>query len=153
LEASGTMIRRGWLAIGIVTFGAASASTGRAEPEQDPAQILADSASGLVALGNYDEGCEEYERSEALDPTPPRMLKAAECNERRGRTASAWMGFRQALDMADQLQDEASARVAHRGIERVEATLGKIEILLSDGAAALAGLEVRRDGLLVPPTA
>jgi hypothetical protein len=77
--------------VSIVLFGAVASSPVRAEPEPDPAQILADTASGLTALASHDEDCADDERT--------------------------------------------------------------IEIVLSDAAAAVAGLEVRRDGLLVPPNA
>ncbi|HEY3667395.1 MAG TPA: hypothetical protein VGL19_15415 [Polyangiaceae bacterium] len=173
------MTRPAWLAIGFVAFGMV-APAAHAEPASDAqrravhsdalrndpaesdgepdegtaaAQILADAAAQLIASGRYDEGCDQYERSELLDPSPRRMLKVAECNERRGRTASAWTAFTEALDLADDLQDEASARAAHQGVRRLEPGLGKIQIIVPDAAAGVVGLEIRRDGVPVPPTA
>jgi hypothetical protein len=151
LEVKLRTIRPAWLVLGTFAWGLAAApSRSLAEPEELSAESLAATAFKLMAQGHYDEGCETYERSERIDPTPQGMLRVAECNERRGRTASAWVAFGQALDMADEREDEDTARTAHEGVERIEANLGKIEIDVPDEVVRVAGLEVQRDGVSVP---
>ena len=152
LDLQSAMMRP--LSLAVVMFCLGAAVCQRPASAQEPtAQALAEAASKLMAQGRYDEGCDQYARSERIDPTPRRKIKVAECNERRGRTATAWVAFSQALDMADERQDDLAASAAHDGLERIEANLDKIEVVVPDEAAAVAGLEIRRDGLLVAKAA
>jgi hypothetical protein len=123
-----------------------------APTDRAAAEALSSAASELMARGEYDQGCAKYQASKCLDPTARRMLLLAECNERRGMTASAWASFGEAYEMAEARGETELARVAVNGVARLDASLGRIEIVVPK-AAEVEGLEVRRDGAILPAAA
>jgi hypothetical protein len=111
------------------------------------AQALFDDARKLIADKKWVEACPKLEESQRLDPGLGTLLNLAECQSQIGKTASAWANFLEAAYQAkatNQAKREATAR-AHA--TALEPKLSRITIL-AVGAAA-AGLEIRRDGVVV----
>jgi hypothetical protein len=132
-----------------LTIGAtALPARGEGPPDRAAAEALATAASVLMQKGFYREACAKYDESAKLDPGARRLLKLAECQERAGMTASAWLSLAEARDRAEAKGDDELAQIASQNGARLTTNVGRIAIVVPT-AANIAGLEVRRDGMLV----
>ena len=116
------------------------------------ADALAQSASELTRKGDYRQACANYHKSARLDPATRRFLKLAECQEKVGMTASAWLTFAEARDRAEERGEKDLAVIARQSAARLEGALVRVAIVAPE-AADIDGLEIRRDGALVPAAA
>ncbi|HEY8073961.1 MAG TPA: hypothetical protein VIF62_07625, partial [Labilithrix sp.] len=125
----------------VVCTGAARAQ------DRDPvaAQALFDDAKRLMQAGDYAHACPKFAESQKLDPAGGTLIALALCNEGQGKTASAWEEFNEALSEArrDKRADRESAATEH--LKKLEPRLVRVRIV----APEIAGLEVRRDGVLL----
>lgn len=106
-------------------------------------------ARALLRQGNYAEACPKLETSYALDPALGTLLNLGDCFERTGRTASAWVRYREAAGMAVQQNQREREGIARVRIAALEPRLCRLVVEASDRP----GLEVRRDGALVASAA
>jgi hypothetical protein len=120
--------------------------------DRPTADALAEAASELIRKGDYRQACANYHKSARLDPNTRRYLKLAECQERVGMTASAWLTFAEARDRAEERGEKDLAAIARQSAGRLEGALIRVAIVAPE-ASEVAGLEIRRDGALVPPAA
>jgi hypothetical protein len=98
----------------------------------------------LVLLGRYPEGCAKLEQSQALDPAPGTQLNLADCYEKSGRLATAWVAFREAAVAADHAGRSEWANQARGRAQTLETSVPRLTIVVDD---VPPGLEVRRDGI------
>src|SRR5262245_1711819 len=63
------------------------------------AEALFREARAAMQSGDFDAACAKFEESERLDKAPGTVLNLAECEEKRGRVATAWGHLRRAVDM------------------------------------------------------
>jgi len=63
---------------------------------QNPAaaEALFEEARAAMAAGSYDVACARFRDSDKLDPAVGTRFNLADCEERRGRVATAWSTFR-----------------------------------------------------------
>jgi len=94
----------------------------------------------LVKLGRYAEACPWFERSYALEPVMGTLLNRADCYEKLGRTASAWLDF-----VVVSRRDTSAARAgeARRRAAALEPQLARIVVAAAD---APPDLRIMRDG-------
>ena len=102
----------------------------------------------LLAEGKTDEACDAFRRSQELEARVGTLLNLADCEERRGRIATAWVAFVDARALAMRLND-ARATLAD---QRAAALAPKLSYLTMKVATAgrPEGLVVRRNGASVP---
>lgn len=145
-------LRLGMAAAGL-TIGLAVVPA-RSEICTDPitAESLSQAASELARKGDHRQACAYYQKSVRLDPSTRRYLKVAECQEKAGMTASAWLTFAEARDRAEERGEKDLAVVARHGAARLEGALVRIAIVAPD-SMDIDGLEIRRDGARVPEAA
>jgi hypothetical protein len=99
----------------------------------------------LMKKGDFLSACPKLEESLRLDPAVGTLMNLAECEERIGRTASAWQRWGAA---ADQLPARDRRRETALGRARtLEKSLARLTIKL--GAAAPPSARVLRDGVLL----
>jgi hypothetical protein len=127
----------------------ASPATAQRPNDKAAAQALFEQGRILAQQGSFAEACPKLAASLRLDPGIGTMLYLADCHENVGQTASAWAMFKEAAALASRQQD-AREKVARRRAADLERRLTRIVIVVGRDAA-LPGLEVRRDGGLVPP--
>jgi hypothetical protein len=145
-------IRRALAAIGSALAVASSSAEALADAsaaDKAAAETLFDEARRLVKERKYADACPKFAESLRLDTGIGTMLYLADCFEKNGQPASAWAQFREAAataNAAGQLEREKKARARAAALEP---KLSRLSIGVSAEAADIAGLEVRRDGVLV----
>src|SRR4051794_38040553 len=90
--------RAALLSLTVFVAGSA-ASTASAEPrDAAAAEVLFHDAREAMKANQYALACSKFEESQRLDPAPGTLLNLAECEEKRGRLATAWQYLKHALD-------------------------------------------------------
>lgn len=102
-------------------------------------------ARALIRQGQYAEACPKLEASFTLDPALGTLLNLSDCFERTGRTASAWVRYREAAAMAVQQGHREREAIARGRIAALEPGLCRLVVRTAHGP----NLEVMRDGVVV----
>jgi hypothetical protein len=132
----------------VVSLPILETSPAAAQPDQRAAaEALFEKGRALVEQGDYADACPKIAESERLDPGVGTMLWLADCYASNGQTASAWVGFKDAAEAAGRLHDRRE-KVAREKAAELEKQLSRLVIAVP-AAAALQGLELRRDGVLL----
>jgi hypothetical protein len=122
----------------------APAVPGRALAQaRDPvaAEALFRAGREAATKGDFETACSKFTESQRLDPAVGTEFNIADCEEHRGRLATAWERFTRVvgqLPPADERVAVATARAA-----ALEKRLPRLTIALAPGAPA--GVTVRRD--------
>lgn len=113
----------------VVLCSFAAARTSQAEP-RDPAAAEALFAEGrtLLKQGRLAEACPKFEASQRLDPANGTLMNLAECYEKSGRLASAWVTFRDAAAGAASAGQAARAAHARTRAADVEPRLCRLRV-------------------------
>jgi hypothetical protein len=122
---------------------------------QDVAASEAQFERGLAAMkaGDYATGCPAIEESYRLDPRPGTMFTLAECENRRGRTATAatryedYLSFHARLPADQQARQGERPRVAATQRDALRARAPRLTIVVPEGAPVDA--TVTRDGVVL----
>ncbi len=112
------------------------------------ANALFDEGKRLVAAGDVERACPKFEASLKLLDQLGVRLNLADCYEQQGKTATAWIEFREAASRADKLGD-ARAAFARQRAETLAPGLMKLRIAVVAGEPP-PGLTVKRDGTVIP---
>lgn len=112
--------------------------------ERAAAEVLFQEARQLSKQGKDTEACPKYEESNRIDPSIGTQLYLADCYERIGKLASAWVLFKEAASQAQLAGQSAREKSATTRADDLEARLPKL--LLRVTAADTPGLELRQDG-------
>jgi hypothetical protein len=112
---------------------------------QNPAaaEVLFEEARAAMASGSFDIACARFRDSDKLDPAVGTRFNLADCEERRGRLATAWSAFR---GVAAELgpEDERKA-IAEERARALEPRLPYLTLLRT--AQTPPGVRVRIDGV------
>ena len=112
------------------------------------AQALFDEAKRLIQQGDAASACPKFEESERLEPGIGTKLNLANCYERIGRSASAWILY---LEVESDTKRNGQVERQTMAHDRAAALQPKLSRLLIDvpPASRVAGLIVERDGVSV----
>src|SRR5688572_8317290 len=116
--------------------------------ESATAQALFDDARALMNKGDYDEACPKLEESQRIDPGSGTLLNLGDCYEHQGRIASAWTMFLEAAAAARLTGNADRDRAARERAAALDPRLARVTVRVAEKTA---GLEVRRDGVIVRP--
>jgi hypothetical protein len=137
-----------WALVGssLLLSGLASAQTG----DKASAEILFNEGRALMQQGNYQLACEKLAESQRMDPAVGTLLNLGDCQEKLGRTASAWATWLEAAAAArsaGQPEREAHAR------QRAQALQPKLVTLTIDVPPEhrIPGLAVVRNTVSIGP--
>lgn len=111
------------------------------------AQTLFTEGHTLMMAGRIQEACSRLAESAHIEAHPGTMLALAECSEKSGRLADAASQLRAAASLVGHTGDER-AQSALRHAAALEAKLPRLVVVMNE---PVDGLEVRRDGILLPP--
>lgn len=142
----GAALALGWLLhLHASPAHAQPAGPAQAAPVHDPAAAEAAfaEARALMRQGKLAEACPKLEASFALDPALGTLLNLGDCFEKTGRTASAWVRYREAAAMAVQQNHREREAIARARVAALEPRLCKLVIRAPDRP----DLEVVRDGV------
>jgi hypothetical protein len=131
----------------VLLFGWASPA-GAQSIDPAAAQALFDEGRALLDKGDFDAACPKLAASQHLDPAVGTLLSLGQCELSRGRTASAWLAYREATSLATGRADEKRKQFASGKAAALEPRLGRIVVRVPTAAP---GLTVRRDGVVVDP--
>jgi hypothetical protein len=120
-----------------------------AQSAQDKATAsgLFEEGKRLLGEGKIAEACPKFEAAQHIAPTLGHKLNLADCYRQAGRTASAWVEFREAAAQAGREGDDRESFARERAAD-LEKSLSRLTIRLSSGAD-VPGLVVKRDGTAV----
>lgn len=130
--------------------GAPVSATGE-EPSADAkahAQKLFEDAVKMSEAGMFKEACPLFAASLRLDSGIGTMLYLADCQEQIGQTASAWAGFKEAIDLAKRKNQPDRLKIATERAAKLEPKLSSLKIAVSDKNRAI-GVVVKRNGVVV----
>lgn len=103
--------------------------------------MLFEEARTLAKQGKWEEACPKFAQSQKLDPAGGTLLNLANCYEKVGKTASAWVLFMEAEADARKSQRRRRAEEANRRAKLLKPKLSKLQI---DVVEPLKGMTVRR---------
>jgi serine/threonine-protein kinase len=138
-------------ALSIVAFAATAKGADPAADHAITAEALFSEGKQLLDSGRHAEACPKLAESERLDPAPGTELSLADCYERIGRLASAWVTFRDAASAAERGGRPEWARFATERARLLEARVNTLTVRAT-GAARVAGLELTRGGTPLGPS-
>jgi hypothetical protein len=72
-------------------------SVGRAQDSAAAAESLFNDAREAMAKKNFNQACAKFQESNRLDPAVGTLFNLANCEEQRGRLATAWTLFQQVI--------------------------------------------------------
>ena len=141
---------RPWAAASLMLLCATVPAVARAQSRDDiaRAEALFNAAKAMTDSGNFDDACGKFAESKRLAPGLGVTLYLADCYERIGHNASAWVEFRSAEGMAIERKDNRAA-VAHERAQRLEPKLHRLAIELAPSIPRDT-LQILRDGSIVP---
>lgn len=113
------------------------------------AEALFEEGRNLMKAKKYPEACAKLNASLRIDPAIGTMLYLADCYEKNGQTASAWSMFTDAVGAAQQAGQGERALKAKLRVQNLAPKLVKLNITLAPEDASVAGIELKRDGIVV----
>lgn len=134
------------LALALAVSAPAPARADATADQRAAAQALFDDARRLIADKRYPEACPKLEESQHLDPGLGTLLYLADCQEKSGKTASAWANFLEAAYLAKKDGQTKRENTARAHAAALEPKLSKLTILAVMGGHPV---EIRRDGAVV----
>jgi hypothetical protein len=97
--------------------------------------------------GDYSAACPKFAESYRLDPAPGTLLNTADCEERLGHIATAWLNFRKAVELLP--PNDSRVPIASRKASSLEKRLPRLTIRLARDVPP--GTGVKRDGVEIGP--
>jgi hypothetical protein len=150
------LVRRSSCTASLVLVALALAGEGVARADSQEArlaQALFEEARALMASKRFPEACLKLAESQRLDPATGTLLNLAVCHEEEGRLAAAMSEFREVAAASTRERRADRRVVAEQHLAALEKLVPKLSVTVSPRAQALAGLEVRLDGLELRPAA
>jgi hypothetical protein len=135
------------LLVQALVFCAFPAAAWASDHDEAAARALFAEGRKLVDGGLYEEACLKFEESLRLDDGVGTSFNLADCQERIGRTASAWARFLAVAAASKADGQFKKERVARARATALEPKLSRLQIVVV--APRVEGLSVRRDGLSV----
>jgi len=100
----------------------------------------------LMQQHRYAEACPKLAESQRLQPGKGVLLRLGLCDEQLGKTATAWLAFREAATRAQQSGDEALRQLATKRADAIAPRVPRV-ILVLPADTARAPLAVSLDGV------
>lgn len=122
--------------------------TAWAQSQSSIAEAMYQEGRQLMEAGRYAEACPKFEESQKLEPGMGTLLNLATCNEKLGKSATAWSQFSEAYSILTKETDEQRAAYAKERRDSLATALSRITIQVP-ASSRTAGLVVTLDGVAV----
>jgi hypothetical protein len=119
-----------------------------AQSQSSIAEAMYQEGRQLMEAGRYAEACPKFEESQKLEPGMGTLLNLATCNEKLGKSATAWSQFSEAYSILTKETDEQRAAYAKERRDSLATSLSKITIQVPQ-PSRVTGLVVSLDGVAV----
>jgi tetratricopeptide (TPR) repeat protein len=96
------------------------------------AEILFQAGRDAMARGDLEQACQKFNESNDVGPAPGTVLNLGNCEEKRGRIATAWEYFTQAMGMLE--PGDPRYAVAQRRAQALEKRVPRLLVELSPNA-------------------
>ena len=129
--------------------GAAGAQPGKKPPAAalDPkALALFNEGKALMESQDYPAACSKFEESLRVQRGIGILYKLGECQEKLGKTASAWSTFSDVATAADEAGQPDRAKAAREKAQALAPKLSKVRIVVAAETEA-PDLDVQKDGI------
>ena len=115
------------------------------------AQTLFDEGRKLMNKGDFAHACPKFAASQEADPAAGTLLNLANCYQKNGQTASAWVTFKDAAGAARASKHPDWEKRASDHAAALEKVLSRLTVRLAPGAQAPSdsSLKIRRDDTTV----
>jgi hypothetical protein len=127
------------------------ATSARADDRAAALQLFQEGKT-LMAAGNLADACPKFAAAANLSPTAGVRLNLGDCYDKLGRTGAASTAYGDALAVAERAGDKPAAEVARSRLAALKPRLSFLAVKVPP-EAAVAGLEVARDGQKLPQDA
>ncbi len=112
-------------------------------------ELAAEAAFGegrtLMTKGDYASACPKFEASQRLSPALGTLMNLGECYAKAGRTASAWITYKEAAANALKSGQKEREQIARSRVQELEPLLCRL-VVKPEQTAAAEGVRVSRDG-------
>jgi hypothetical protein len=135
-------------AVGVLTIAPHAA---RAD-ERAVAEQLFTRGRQLMATGQTEQACREFQAAAQLSQTAGVRLNLAACWQKLGRTASAWAMYGEALDIGERNGNSAAADAARQSQAALAGQLCYLTVQVP-APSRVPGLVLTRDGKILPHAA
>jgi hypothetical protein len=108
------------------------------------AAALFDEGVALMEKGALGEACPKLARSHELSPNGGTLLALAECYEKSGKVASAWVAYKEAAIRANAAKRVDAEKSAVAAAKRLEPSVSKLTVKIT---AEAEGLTITRNGV------
>jgi hypothetical protein len=141
-------MKRTWMIVlGCALGASAYSSTAHADGvTSTAAQRLFDEARELAEHDRWTEACPRLAESLRLEPNMTTEFRLADCYERIGRIASAWIHYTAAAQAAQVAGETSKSRVAIERAARLEPRVDRLLI----APPAMPDIQIERDGRILP---
>ncbi len=131
-------------------IGAAVLASSSVSRAGDPAaaEALFQTGKSLMDKKKYDEACPKLEASYNLDPAVGTKLNLADCLEKQGKLAQAWVSWGDARDQAKKENDQPRADLAARRQKELDPRVPRLSVTVK---GSTDGLVVFRDEVALVP--
>jgi hypothetical protein len=139
------------LGLAAALLGASAKGHTQSAPTREPkaaAQALFDEAMTLRKKGAWSDACARLDESLRLDPAPGTKFYLAECLEKTGKLASAWLLYTEVADRMASTGQQKRETFARERAAALSTRVARLQVVVPD-AARVPGLVVRRDGVVL----
>jgi serine/threonine-protein kinase len=133
-----------------VSLSIAPVARAQSAADKAAAEALFEEGKKLRDQKRYSEACPKLADSQRLDPAVGTLLNLGLCYKEAGQTASAWSTYREAAALAAAAKQSDREQLARDEAAALETKLTKLVIEVAPDVAAIPGVEVKRDGAVVP---
>jgi hypothetical protein len=109
------------------------------------ATVLFDEAVALMEKGKFALACPKLARSNELSPNGGTLFALAECYEKNGQVASAWVTYKEAAIRASAAQRADAEKKATEAAERLAPKVSRLSVQVPP-ESVLQGLAIALDG-------
>jgi len=135
--------------IAISIFALPATTDAATKQEQAEAQKKFEAALTLMDKKEYRPACRLLEQSQELDPGMGTLFRLAECYEHTDRLASAHKNYHEVAKAAELAGMMKRHKVAVDRAAAIEPRVAKLQLVLPEVVANIAGLEISVDDVLV----